>query len=96
MQLSNHDNQSNSSKERKSVFGTDMEKKFNKTSASGQELGQVPAFCISGLAALSSHLVHHPLYTLKSHMMMHGAKFKGRLFVDNIRHSHVRFLYRGK
>ena len=26
---------------------------------------------------------------------MHGAKFKGRLFVDNIRHSPVRFLYRG-
>ena len=28
--------------------------------------------------------------------MMHGAKFKGRLFADNIRRSPVRFLYRGK
>ena len=73
-----------------------MENKFNKVSSSGQPLGDISAFGISGLAALSSHLVHHPLYTLKSHMMMHGADFKGRDFLDNIRRSRVRFLYRGK
>jgi len=74
----------------------EMENKFNKVSSSGQPLGDISAFGISGLAALSSHLVHHPLYTLKSHMMMHGANFKGRDFLDNIRRSRVRFLYRGK
>ena len=72
------------------------ENKFIKTSANGEQLGQVPGFFISGLAALSSHLVHHPLYTLKSHMMMHGVDFKVSHFLENIRHSPVRFLYRGK
>ena len=73
-----------------------MESKFNKKSASGEELGQVSAFVISGLAALSSHAVHHPLYTLKSHMMMHGAKFQMHIFWNNIHQSPVRFPFRGE
>lgn len=87
-----------SSKESKSMLRAvkGMENKFSKTSRSGKELGQVMAFGISGFAALASHLVHHPLYTLKSHMMMHGSKFKGQLFMENIRVNPVRFLYRGK
>ena len=74
----------------------EMENKFSKESASGKELGQISGSCISGLAALSSHVVHHPLYTLKNHMMMHGAEFQVRLFLDNIRRSPIRFLYRGE
>ena len=87
-----------SSKKSKSVLSTvkEMESKFSKKSANGKELGSMSAFCISGLAALSSHLVHHPLYTLKSHMMMRGSDFQGRMFLDNIRRSPVRFLYRGE
>lgn len=72
------------------------ENKFIKTSASGEQLGRVIESCLSGSAALASHIIHHPLYTLKSHMMMHGGKFQARLFLGNIRRSPVRFLYRGK
>ena len=63
---------------------------------SGKQLGQVSSFGISGIAALSAHLVHHPLYTLKSHMMMHGADFQFRMFVENTVRSPLRFLYRGE
>jgi len=71
-----------------------IENNFSKFS--GKQLDPVSSFGISGLAALSSHLVHHPLYTLKSHMMMRGADFQFRMFVENTVRSPLRFLYRGK
>lgn len=52
-------------------------------------------FAISMSAAGLSHIVHHPLYTLKSHMMMHGRQFKISIFLKNTFNSPVRFLYRG-
>ncbi|XP_011409465.1 PREDICTED: mitochondrial substrate carrier family protein X-like [Amphimedon queenslandica] len=49
----------------------------------------------SGLAACTSHAIHHPLYTLKSQMMFHGHNFHGlRAFVKQAVDSPP-FLYRG-
>ena len=70
--------------------------RFFMTSASGKELGHTETTLISGLAALLSHLIHHPLYTLKSHMMTHGKDFKWQKFGENISKGPLRFLYRGK
>jgi hypothetical protein len=52
-------------------------------------------FVLSCTAAGVAHVVHHPLYTLKSHMMMHGSEFNPRIFVGNV-WSNPKFLYRGK
>lgn len=51
-------------------------------------------FVLSCTAAGVAHVVHHPLYTLKSHMMMHGSEFNPRIFVGNV-WSNPKFLYRG-
>ena len=52
-------------------------------------------FAVSAVAAGLSHLLHHPLYTLKSQMMFYGPEFKFRLFIDRAK-EHKGFLYRGK
>ena len=52
-------------------------------------------FAISGAAACLAHLIHHPLYTLKSHMMYHGHNFSLRQFVRQVV-SQPTFLYNGE
>jgi len=52
-------------------------------------------FAVSAVAAGLSHVLHHPLYTLKSQMMFYGPEFKFKLFVDRAK-EHKGFLYRGK
>ena len=52
-------------------------------------------FAISGTAASLSHLIHHPLYTLKSQMMYHGKNFSLRRFVRQVV-SQPTFLYNGE
>lgn len=56
----------------------------------GQELA------VSGVAAALAHVIHHPLYMLKSQMMYYGPKFRFRNFVEQSKRQHVRFLYRGE
>ncbi len=52
-------------------------------------------FAVSAMAAGVSHVIHHPLYTLKSQMMFYGPEFKFKLFVNQAT-AHKSFLYRGK
>lgn len=51
-------------------------------------------FAVSAVAAGLSHVIHHPLYTLKSQMMYHGPEFRIRTFLSNAREQKT-FLYRG-
>lgn len=51
-------------------------------------------FILSGLAACTSHIIHHPLYTLKSQMMFHGHDFRFSAFMRQA--ASPQFLYRGK
>lgn len=52
-------------------------------------------FAVSAAAAGMAHVLHHPLYTLKSQMMFHGPKFSIRSFLGDVRHRPVGFLYKG-
>ncbi len=49
---------------------------------------------VSALAAAIAHVVHHPLYTLKSQMMYYGPQFKYRMFLQRAWRE-KRFLFRG-
>ena len=51
-------------------------------------------FAVSAMAAGLSHILHHPLYTLKSQMMFYGPEFRFKMFVSKAR-EHKSFLYRG-
>ena len=53
-------------------------------------------FAVSGVAAALAHVIHHPLYMLKSQMMYYGPKFSFRSFLEQSARQHVRFLYRGE
>ena len=62
-------------------------------------MGPVQKAIVSGAAAGLSHMIHHPLYTLKSQMMYHGKKFSFREFlrVSILKQpAGVQFLYRGE
>ena len=61
-----------------------------KVERAGQELA------VSGAAAALAHVLHHPLYMLKSQMMYYGPEFRLRNFVEQSKRLHVRFLYRGE
>lgn len=52
-------------------------------------------FAVSAVAAGMSHILHHPLYTLKSQMMYYGPEFRIKTFISNVKHQKS-FLYRGK
>lgn len=52
-------------------------------------------FAVSASAAGLSHMLHHPLYTLKSHMMYYGKDFRMSSFVKESFTSPTGFLYRG-
>lgn len=52
-------------------------------------------FAVSASAAWLAHLLHHPLYTLKSQMMFHGPRFRFKTFFRSSANEPVRFLYRG-
>lgn len=52
-------------------------------------------FAVSAVAAGMSHIIHHPLYTLKSQMMYYGPEFRIRTFLSNVR-AQKSFLYRGE
>ena len=52
-------------------------------------------FAVSASAAWLAHLLHHPLYTLKSQMMFHGPRFSFKTFFRSSANEPVRFLYRG-
>ena len=58
-------------------------------------MSTVKDFAISGTAASLAHLIHHPLYTLKSQMMYHGKDFSPRQFVRQVV-SQPTFLYNGE
>lgn len=51
-------------------------------------------FLRSCIAAVMVHVIHHPLYTLKSQMMYYGPQFRIKEFVRNFIKSPT-FLYRG-
>lgn len=51
-------------------------------------------FAVSAVAAGLSHVIHHPLYTLKSQMMFYGPEFRIQTFFSNVRQQKS-FLYRG-
>ena len=54
-------------------------------------------FAVSAAAAAASHMLHHPLYTLKSQMMFRGPRFSFKVFVKNVlAKPYGAFLYRGK
>lgn len=53
-------------------------------------------FAVSAAAATMSHVLHHPLYTLKSQMMFHGPRFRFREFFGKAFSKEWTFLYRGK
>ncbi len=52
-------------------------------------------FAVSAVSAGLAHLIHHPLYTLKSQMMFYGPKFRPRIFFEQALHQKHNFLYRG-
>ncbi len=52
-------------------------------------------FAVSAAAAGLSHLMHHPLYTLKSQMMFYGPQFQFKEFFRQAREQRT-FLYRGE
>ena len=52
-------------------------------------------FAVSALAAGLAHLIHHPLYTLKSQMMFYGPDFRARRFFEQAWQQKHNFLYRG-
>lgn len=52
-------------------------------------------FAVSAISAGLSHVIHHPLYTLKSQMMFYGPEFSLKTFFYNAK-EHKSFLYRGK
>ncbi len=52
-------------------------------------------FAVSAVAAGLSHVIHHPLYTLKSQMMYYGPEFRITTFLNKVREQKS-FLYRGE
>ena len=52
-------------------------------------------FAISASAAALAHVLHHPLYTLKSQMMFYGPEFRFKAFVYSAWKQPAGFLYRG-
>lgn len=62
-------------------------------SSSAMSAGQ--EFAVSAAAAGLSHIIHHPLYTLKSQMMYYGPKFRFKEFFEQARTQRGSFLYRG-
>ncbi len=73
----------------------------NLSSLSTIESSQFPTmsvrqeFAVSAAAAGLSHLIHHPLYTLKSQMMFYGPQFQFKEFFRQAREQRT-FLYRGE
>jgi solute carrier family 25 aspartate/glutamate transporter 12/13/solute carrier family 25 carnitine/acylcarnitine transporter 20/29 len=57
--------------------------------------GSVQTTLIGGAAACLSHIMHHPLYTLKSQMMFHGHNFRLSDFIRKALTQRTDFLYRG-
>ena len=53
-------------------------------------------FAVSALAAGLAHVIHHPLYTLKSQMMFYGPEFRITRFFQQAWQQKHNFLYRGK
>ena len=53
-------------------------------------------FAVSAVSAGLAHLIHHPLYTLKSQMMFYGPKFRARMFFEQALTQKHNFLYRGR
>ena len=60
----------------------------------GQEFALSAA--LSAAAAGMSHVIHHPLYTLKSQMMYYGAEFSLKNFLHRAATERTSFLYRGE
>ena len=52
-------------------------------------------FAVSAVAAGLAHVIHHPLYTLKSQMMYYGPEFRIRTFFSKVVEQKS-FLYRGR
>lgn len=53
-------------------------------------------FAVSAMSAGLAHLIHHPLYTLKSQMMFYGPNFRARRFFEQAWQQKHNFLYRGE
>ena len=53
-------------------------------------------FAVSAVSAGLAHLIHHPLYTLKSQMMFYGPNFRARRFLEQALQQKHNFLYRGE
>ena len=76
-----------------------MQDSFHHTAPKSRtSLGAMSAgeFAVSAAAAGMAHVLHHPLYTLKSQMMYYGPTFSFRNFLGNAWKHPVDFLYKGK
>lgn len=62
---------------------------------SSSQLSNVQGFAVSASAACLSHMIHHPLYTLKSQMMYFGKEFQLGGFIRQSYTNPTGFLYRG-
>lgn len=68
---------------------------LNSTEKKSTIMSTVKEFGVSGTAACLAHLLHHPLYTLKSQMMYHGHNFSPRRFARQVM-TQPSFLYNGE
>ncbi len=59
-------------------------------------MSAVQEFAVSAIAAGLSHVVHHPLYTLKSQMMYYGPEFRFKRFAQQAVRQPGAFLFRGR
>ena len=66
-----------------------LQQRVDTIMSAGQE------FAVSAVAAGLSHLIHHPLYTLKSQMMYYGPEFRLKAFFSSAI-GQKSFLYRGE
>ena len=68
---------------------------LNSTVITSTMVSTVKEFGVSGTAACLAHLIHHPLYTLKSQMMYYGHNFSIRRFAGQVANQPT-FLYNGE
>lgn len=59
-------------------------------------IGAGQEFAVSAVAAGFAHIIHHPLYTLKSQMMYHGSQFRLTTFMRRSYKEPGGFLFSGE
>lgn len=67
------------------LYGPEPQPAANASSSESSVDLLSPEAMLSGGAACMSHVIHHPLYTLKSQMMFHGHNFRFGSFLKQAR-----------